>query len=201
MSSRAALALIFALTLAACGTHKPHAPDAAAFDAPIELRAAHGELVLELARRGKTGWDVLRPDGPPLHVETRADAVTVAQGETVVLDLRAGPSGLAGKNLRIVLPSAHGYIRVLDGIGVTTFSADPAPDGGTFGRDASGTPVLQARAERDRIVVDRPHAGERLATVHRLGAGPDATLIAAVLGTDSLPLEARAAAAAYVLSR
>lgn len=199
MTSRAALAL--ALALPACGTHKPHAPDAAPFDAPIELRAAHGELVLELARRGKTGWDVLRPDGPTLHVETRADAVTVAQGETVVLDLRAGPSGLAGKDLRIVLPGAHGYIRVLDGIGVTTFSADPAPDGGTFGRDASGTPLLQARAERDRIVVDRPHGGERLATVHRLGAGPDATLIAAVLGTDSLPLEARAAAAAYVLSR
>jgi hypothetical protein len=194
------LSAVFAL-LTACGTHRAHAPDAAPFESPIELRAAHGELVLQLARRGKTGWDVLRPDGPTLHVETRADAIVVSEGDAVLLDLRAGPNGFTGKDLRIVFPAERGFVRVIDGIGVTSFSADPAPGGGTFGRDASGTPTLEAHAERDRIVVDRPHGGERLATVHHLGDAPEATLCAALLGTDSLPVQARAAAAAYVLSR
>jgi hypothetical protein len=194
-------ALAAALVLAGCGTHRPHAPDAALLEAPVEVRAAHGELVLELARRGPGGWDVLRPDGAPLHVEAHADVVSVREGEAVVLELHAGPTGLAGGGLRLVVPPGHGFVRVLDDIGVTRFSADPAPGGGTVGRDGSGTPILEAKAEKGRVVVDRPAGGERMATVHHLAAGPDATLVAALLAEPSLPMAARAAAAAYVLSR
>ena len=188
-----------------CDLHRPNAPDGPPLPPPaspsIELRAAHGELVLSVAARGGGRFTVAPVGESPLEVMTGAQSLTVTRDGAVVLALRQGPTGFTGDKVRIVVPPARGALRVVDDIGVTRFAAEPRPGGGTLGRDGSGTPILEALAESDRLVVQRPVGGARLATVHRVPAGPDQTVIAAILAAPDVSLEARAAAVALVLSR
>jgi hypothetical protein len=198
---------LFALTfLLACDTHRPvpHGTQDGSPPAPaIEVRAAHGELVFSLAIRGGGRFEVTPVGGSALAVLVvlvTPDSVTVSRDGADVLSLRKGPTGYVGDKLRLVAPAQPGALHIIDGIGVTLLAVEPRSDGGTLGRDAGGTPVLEAVAESDRVVIQRPNAGARLGTVHGVPAGREATLPAAILGDPDLPLESRAAAAALVLA-
>jgi hypothetical protein len=196
--------VFFALAVAimpSCDTHRPRTADAAPVPLPIELRAAHGELVASLRARGGGRFTVLPLGGSPLEVQSVPEALTVTREGAVVLLLRAGPTGFVGERVRLAVPEDRSYLRILDDIGVTLFAAEPRPGGGTVGRDRSGTPILEALAQGDRLVVDGPSGGVRLATVHGVAVGPQQTLVAAVLAAPDVPLEARAAAVALLLSR
>jgi hypothetical protein len=197
--------LVFALlTVAACDTHRPLPRDGSSPSQPkIEVRAAHGELVFGLDTRGGGRFEVTPVAESALTVLVTPESITVSRDGAEVMTLRKNSTGYQGPKLRIAESALRGSLHVIDAIGVTQFSAE-AGSGGTLGRDAGGTPILEAIAsqrEPDRVVIERPGGGVRLGTVHGVPVGSQQTLIAAILGAPTLPIESRAAAAAFVLSR
>lgn len=193
--SRACLALLVALT--ACTTRSPTADKPPPNTTPaIEVRAAHGELLLALLPRGAGAWAVRRPGAAQTSLRASEQGAELYKTAGLATFLEGGPSGMwlndGRKKLRVSLGDP-GRLTLLDAQGVPLLVVE-----GRVAHDGGGRLVEQLDGSGDRLLV-LGREGERLGTVHNLTPGPWADAAALVLAATGIDADSRVTLAAYLL--